>query len=103
VPSFSTESPGLGKARSVESTVPHPLLILAVNMFGRALKAAVSRSMSWVMLRVMRSSSSLRLDEAPVMVTGAQFMYISRFPILLNQVHARVAVPVGSDVGIVKL
>ena len=57
------------------------------------------------MLRVMRSSTStsLRLDEAPVIVTGAQFMYISRFPILLNQVQARVAVPVGSEDGMVKL
>ena len=55
------------------------------------------------MLRVIRSSSSLRFDEEPVIVTGAQFMYISRFPILLNQVQARVAVPVGRVVGIVKL
>jgi hypothetical protein len=29
-------------------------------------------------------------------------MYISRLPILLNQVHARTAVPVGRDVGTVK-
>jgi hypothetical protein len=48
-------------------------------------------------------SSSLRLDDDPVRVTGAQFMYISRFPTLLNQVHARVAFPVGRDVGMVKL
>lgn len=66
--------------------------MLAVNMSGRALKAAWSRAMR-----------SLRLLEPPVSVTGAQFMYISRFPTLLNQVQARVALPVGRVVGIVKL
>jgi hypothetical protein len=35
-PSCSTESPGSGNRRSVESTVPQPLPILATNMFGRA-------------------------------------------------------------------
>jgi hypothetical protein len=37
------------------------------------------------------------------MLIGAQFMYISRFPILLNQVQASVAEPVGREVGTVKL
>jgi len=37
-----------------------------------------------------------------VRVIGAQFMYISRLPILLNHVHARTAVPVGSVEGTVK-
>lgn len=36
-------------------------------------------------------------------VTGAQFMYISRFPTLLNQVQASVALPDGRSVGMVKL
>ena len=36
-PSCSTESPGSGKIRSVESTVPQPLPTLATNMSGRAL------------------------------------------------------------------
>ena len=63
----------------------------------------MSLSISCVMLRDMSSSSSLRFDDDPVMVIGAQFMYISRLPILLNQVHAKTAVPVGSEVGIVKL
>lgn len=44
-----------------------------------------------------------RFDEPPVRVMGAQFMYISRLPILLNQVQASVAEPVGRDVGMVKL
>jgi hypothetical protein len=55
------------------------------------------------MLRAMSSSSSvLRLPAAAVRETGAQFMYISRLPILLNQVQANVAVPVGRVVGTVK-
>jgi hypothetical protein len=37
------------------------------------------------------------------MVIGAQFIYISRFPILLNQVQASVAEPVGRLLGTVKL
>jgi hypothetical protein len=39
-PSCSTESPGSGKSKSVESTVAQPLPMLAVNMSGRALYAA---------------------------------------------------------------
>jgi len=38
-PSCSTESPGSGNRTSVESTVPHPLLTFATNMFGSALYA----------------------------------------------------------------
>lgn len=48
VPSCSTESPGEGNFKSVESTVPQLFPMFAVNMFGRALNAAVSRSMSMV-------------------------------------------------------
>lgn len=44
-----------------------------------------------------------RFEDEAVSEIGAQFMYISRFPTLLNHVHARVAVPVGKSVGIVKL
>lgn len=50
----------------------------------------------------MNSSSSLRFEEAPEIVIGAQFMYISRLPILLNQVQASTAVPVGRLDGMVK-
>lgn len=101
VPSCSTESPGFGKRRSVESCVPQPLLMLATNMSGRASNAAVSRSISIVELPASNSSSS-RFEEDAVSVTGAQFIYISRLPTLLNHVQARVAVPVGRDVGTVK-
>lgn len=102
----STESPGFGKITSFESTVPQEsaptFLMLATNMLGRALKAAVSRWTIWVLFWPVNSSSSSRLEVAAVNVTGAQFMYISRFPILLNQVQASVADPVGSVVGILK-
>jgi hypothetical protein len=50
----------------------------------------------------MSSSSSLRFEALAVRVTGAQFIYISRLPILLNQVQARVTSPVGRVVGMVK-
>jgi len=103
-PNCSRDSPGSGNARSCESWVVQVAAgIFATNIFGRALKAAWSRSMSWVMLRAMSSSSSaLRLEELVVRVIGAQFIYISRLPILLNQVQAKVAVPVGRLVGTVK-
>lgn len=45
-PSSSRESPGAGNLRSVESTVPQPLPMFAVNISGSALKAVWSRSMS---------------------------------------------------------
>lgn len=90
-PSCSRESPGFGKRTSFESAVVHPLPMFAVNMFGRALKAAVSRLISIARLVVAEEKE-----------TGAQFMYISRLPILLNHVQASVALPVGKLVGIVK-
>ena len=70
--------PGFGKARSPPSCVVQSVAgMLATNMSGNE----VSRSVI--------SCSSL-FFEPPVTVTGAQFMYISRLPILLNHVHARV-------------
>lgn len=48
-PFCSRESPGSGKTTSLESTVAHSLTgMLATNMLGKALYAAVSRSMSMV-------------------------------------------------------
>lgn len=48
-PNCSSESPGSGKTTSFESWVLHEDVgILATNMFGRALNAAVSRSISMV-------------------------------------------------------
>lgn len=65
----------------------HPLPIFATNISGREDKARF-----WMTSPFSRAglSSALRLWEAPVTVIGAQFMYISRSPILLNQVQARV-------------
>lgn len=39
----------------------------------------------------------------PVMVTTAQFIYISRLPILLNHVQAKSAAPEGAEGGMAKL
>ncbi len=41
-------------------------------------------------------------EEELSMVTAAQFIYISLFPTLLNQVHANNASPLGAKLGIVK-
>ncbi len=76
----------------MESGVAHPLSTFATNMSGRALNAAWSRS-----------TSSCLLVVDPVRLMAAQFIYISRLPTLLNQVHAKVAFPVGKSSGIVKL
>lgn len=51
----------------------------------------------------LSSSSGERLDEPPETVMGAQFMYISRFPMRLNQVQARVYLPAEMPSGMVKL
>jgi len=82
-----SESPGSGNWTSLLSWDVQLLPMLAVNMSGKASNAEVSR------LAV----------ELPVMVTGAQFMYISRLPTLLNHVHAMVALPAGTESGMVKL
>ena len=54
------------------------------------------------MLAVKRLGRVLGSPEPPVMETRAQFMYISRLPMLLNQVHARIALPLLASGGIVK-
>lgn len=65
--------PGLGMFRSCPlSPVVHVSGVFATKTGGSEL---------------MSSSSSV----PPTMLTGAQFMYISRLPILLNQVNAKVA------------
>lgn len=74
-----TESPGLGNKTFFESTVVHPFPILATNMSGNELARFVSPGVSM---------SAPLLPLPPVTVTGAQFMYISRLPTLLNHVQA---------------
>ena len=92
VPNLSTEVPGSGNATSTDSVVAQPLPMLATNILGSFSKADWSR---W------RTGGERLTFFGAVMLTGAQFMYISRLPTLLNQVHARVASPVGRSVGIV--
>jgi len=81
----STESPGSGNTMSLLSGVLHCVLgRLAMNMSGSLLKAVLSLA-------------------PPVIVMGAQFIYISRLPILLNHVHASVDSPLGTSLGMLKL
>jgi len=82
-----TSGPGCGKTTSVLSTTVQPLPIFATNMSGRAEKAT--------------AGAARLLDPAPI-VTEAQSMYISRLPILLNQVHPKTAGPEGVSEGTVK-
>ena len=88
-PSYSTSSPGWGKRISTLSGVVQPLTF-ATNMGGK-LAARFS------------SSAGERLEEPPETVMGAQFMYISRLPMRLNQVQARVYLPAEMPSGMVKL
>lgn len=83
--SLVTSGPGFGNRRSKVSTVLQPLPALATNMSGRAEKATSGE------------------PEPAVMVTLAQFMYISRLPIWLNQVQAKTALPAGVSAGTVNL
>lgn len=86
----STLWPGLSNLRSVLSFVLHPFPMLATNISGKALYAPMSlfsSCVSFVLIAFMAFG--------PVNVTGAQFMYISRFPTLLNHVQASTAFPGG--------
>ena len=86
LPSFSTEAPGLGNCTSWESTVSQSEVgMFALNMPGKD----VARSDSSGMPKVSLRERALFADP-PLTLIDAQFMYISRFPILLNQVQARV-------------
>lgn len=88
-PILVTAVPGLGNPRSAPSAaLQEEVAMLATNMLGRASKVAWSRSMSMV------AFPSRFVEPAPI-VMGAQFMYISRLPTLLNHVQARVASPAG--------
>ena len=99
-PAYWTYLPGSGKARSADSLVPQPpptAPTLATNMGGKAARLLSEKPGAWegasMPRGAMGSASASRFLEAPVTVTGAQFMYISLLPILLNQVHARVYSP----------
>jgi hypothetical protein len=87
-PAYWTNWPGSGMSTSFSPTVPQPPPtepMLARNIAGNdgARLENSWRSLGW------GAAARLRRDGAGVTVMGAQFMYISRLPILLNQVHAR--------------
>ena len=91
LPFFCTTAPASGKARSVLSAVwqsPDTLWIFATNILGRVDRSRFAKKLSSESYATVSFVS--RFFEPPVTVMGAQFMYISRFPILLNQVHASV-------------
>jgi hypothetical protein len=81
-----TSGPESGKTTSVLSAVVQPFPIFATKRDGREEK----------------DTSALFLLVAPVMVTDAQFIYISLLPTLLNHVHANMAAPVFASEGITK-
>lgn len=81
-----TSGPGSGKA----ATFVSPTLQVFVPMFATNIAGRLENGTA---------------GEPPLpfwMSTAKQFMYISRLPTLLNQVHAPSAVPVGASAGTVK-
>lgn len=88
-PAISTEAPGLGNLTSLPSGVVQSVAgMLALNMSGKDVSRLKMSSEAYASVALKESSRSRRL-EPPVTVIGAQFMYISRFPIRLNHVQAR--------------
>ena len=88
LPAFWTTEPGFGNWRSAESTVLQPFPTFATNICGNALSRLPKAEPPSVSYAVSLMESRFLLP--PLTVMGAQFMYISRLPILLNHVHARV-------------
>lgn len=88
---FVTSGPGSGNFTSVVSLVVHPLPRFATKSDGRDVKEVPARF------------AARFTPEDPVIVIDAQFMYISRLPTLLNQVHAKRAAPAGASEGTANL
>lgn len=84
---FSTFGPALGKMTFPPSAVVQPFPMLATNKSGKE-DARFEISSSCATLADPTDVSSRFFDPATTVI-GAQFMYISRLPIRLNQVHAR--------------
>lgn len=78
----SSELPGLGYWTSTPSVVEHPLPTLPM--------LALKRSGRGAFCRLEKLAGAYLFFDAAESLTRAQFMYISRFPILLCQVQARV-------------
>ncbi len=86
VETFLRSGPVSVKVTSADAYVSQPFLRLATKMEGREENEVLAR---------------LVLPD-PETVTDAQFMYISRLPRLLNQVHEKRAAPEGESDGILK-
>lgn len=84
---FSMFGPALGKMTFPPSAVVQPFPMLATNKSGKEV-ARFEISDSCATLIDSPDDLSRFFDPATT-VMGAQFMYISRLPIRLNQVHAR--------------
>ena len=89
VAAVSTDDPGFGNLVSSSSGVTQS----EVGMFARNMSGNVgvaARSDRIGMYASVSLTAMSRLLEPAMTLIFAQFMYISRLPILLNQVHARV-------------
>lgn len=86
VPTVVTSGPGLGKKTSVSSVVVQPFPMLALKMSGRWAKGI--------------AGAGPLPDE---IVTEAQFIYISRFPVWFHQSQAKTAAPVSASEGTLNL
>jgi hypothetical protein len=91
-PRYLTVLPGAGNRMSYISSVKQPLM-LATNKGGNSEERFSNATDSDLFFEELLS----------VIVMGAQFMYISRLPIRLNQVQAMVYSPASMLSGIVKL
>lgn len=95
---LTSDLPGSGNCTSAPSVVVQSVAgTLATNISGKVASARETRlkSAAWVPLRLASSSAvvisgiTLRaFFPPPVTTMGAQFMYISRLPLKLNQVQA---------------
>jgi hypothetical protein len=94
-PPYWTFDPGSGKVTSSPSMVLTSAAggTLATKILGSALKLEAA---------LLISRLDFLLAPLAVILTHAQSMYISLFPTLLNQVHARSACPAGAKEGTVK-
>lgn len=95
----TTFEPGRGKLTASPPIVVHwpGPSTLAMKIGGKSSNAARGTGLG------DRSRGCSRFEDLSLMVTWAQFMYISRLPILLNHVHVKRAFPEGASLGIWKL
>jgi hypothetical protein len=87
-PANSSEEPGFGNAMSIPSVVMQPLMF-ATNMSGRSSRFERETRLAGL----ARSEGAYLFFVAPVTTIGAQFMYISRFPMRFHHAHPSVYRP----------